>query len=367
MTLVKTPYLFSRYLIQTFLNWLLVVALAVGSIVAIFDFTELFRRAATKSKIGVPLILKMLLLRFPTHIQELLPFVILFGAIMALWRLNRNNELIVMRSAGISIWQILSPMILLALSIGFFDLVFLGPYSAKLMSRFEVLEDKYLTDRAETISIVETGLWLREHHDQSERILRITRIDFNKKLLEKVTMYEFNAKNELVKRLDAENAILDQHILEMNNVWQSYPRAISEKLDHIKFATTLSLQNIQESSADPRTLPLWMLMYYADLMEQSGLSSQKYLLRWHSLISGCLWLGVMIILAATFSLNPARSKQTSLMFGIGVLSAFILYFFRDMTAALGLAGTIPSILAAWAPTLVTALFSITKLLYSEDG
>jgi len=357
----------ARYLIHTLMNWFLVVALAVGSIIAIFDFTELFRRAALKTKIGFPILLKMLFLRFPIHMQEVLPFIVLFAAIMAFWRLNRNSEVVVMRASGISIWQILSPLVMLGLAIGAFDLVFLSPISAKLMSRFEVLENKYLSDRSEAISIADTGLWLREGLEKTDRLMHVLSIDFKKKLLHKITLYEFDKKDVLLKRSDADVAILGHNTLDLKDVWQVMPGSIAEKIDHVRFHTSLDLKTIQESTADPRTLPFWALIYYANLMEHSGLSGQKYILRWHGLLAGCIWLGVMVILAATFSLNPLRSRQASLMIGIGVIASFLLYFFRDMTTALGLAGTIPSILAAWAPTIVTAFFTITKLLYSEEG
>jgi lipopolysaccharide export system permease protein len=351
----------------TLTNWALIVTLAVSSIMAIFDFTELFRRAATKSNVGVGLLFKMLLLRFPTHIQEILPFIVLFGAVLAFWRLNRNTELVVMRASGLSIWQILTPMISIALLLGVFDLVFLSPLSAKLMGRFDILQNRYLNEHAETSTVSETGLWFKDKHDKTDRVIRVGRIDFNQNMLYGVSVYEFDPTNTFATRTDAHLAQWDNNGFRLYNGWQVKPGHVAQKFNELQFATLLNLHNIQDSFANPKTLPFWSLIYYANLMEQSGLSGQRYMLRWHSLLAGCIWLGVMVILAASFSLNPLRSKRTSLMIGTGVLLSFLLYFFRDMSAAMGHAGTIPSILAAWAPTGVTAIFAATKLLYSEDG
>lgn len=365
--IVKTPLIFSRYLMISLINWGLVVMLAVSSIMAIFDFTELFRRAATKSNVGVGLIFKMLLLRFPTHIQEILPFIVLFATILTFWRLNRNTELVVMRASGLSIWQILTPMVTVALLIGAFDLVFFSPLSAKLMGRFELLQNRYLNEQAETSTLSETGLWLKDKYKTTERVIRVERLDFSNKILHGVSVYEFEQPNRFTVRTDAQTAYLDNNGLHLNEGWQVTAGAAAKKFKNITFATMLNLHNIQDSFANPKTLPFWSLVYYAHLMDQSGLSGQKYLMRWHGLLAGCLWLGVMVILAATFSLNPARSKRTSLMISTGVFISFLLYFFRDMSTAMGQAGTIPSLLAAWAPTGVTAIFAATKLLYSEDG
>jgi lipopolysaccharide export system permease protein len=364
---LNTPLTFLRYLARVLVHWMLIVTLAIGSVIAIFDFTELFRRVATKNTVDVPLMLKMLALRFPLHIQEILPFIVLFAAIMTFWRLNRSSELIVMRASGLSIWQILFPMISLALVIGIGDLVFFSPFSAKLMNRYEVLENKFLNDRSSHFAIAETGLWLKEQYQKENRIIRVGHIDFDNKLLYNVTLYHFNPDNQLEQRLDANIASLDHQILKLKNVWRIKPGSVAQKIEKEQYHTSLNLQNIRDSFADPKTLPFWSLLYYSHLMEQSGLSGQRYLIHWHSLLAKCIWLAVMIVLAATFSLNPLRSKQAPLMLGLGVIASFILYFFRDMSTAMGLAGTIPSMLAAWAPTGVTALFAATKLLYSEDG
>lgn len=364
---MKTPFLFSRYLVLTLTNWALIVTLAVSSIMAIFDFTELFRRAATKSNVGVGLLFKMLLLRFPTHIQEILPFIVLFAAILAFWRLNRNTELVVMRASGLSIWQILTPMITIALLIGVFDLVFLSPLSAKLMGRFDVLQNRYLNDHTETSTISETGLWLKDKHSKTERVIRVGRIDFKKNLLYGVSVYEFDLKSKFATRADAGVAKWDNKGLYLYDGWQVKPGDVAQKFKELQFLTLLNLHNLQNTFANPKTLPFWSLIYYANLMKQSGLSGERYLLRWHSLLAGCIWLGVMVMLAASFSLNSVRSNRASLIIGTGVLLSFLLYFFRDISAAMGQAGTIPSILAAWAPTGVTAIFAATKLLYSEDG
>lgn len=366
---MKTPLLFSRYLMVTLINWGLIVMLAVSSIMAIFDFTELFRRAATKSNVGVGLIFKMLLLRFPTHIQEILPFIVLFAAILAFWRLNRNHELVIMRVSGLSIWQILMPMITIAFLLGVFDLVFLSPLSAKLMGRFENLQNRYLNENAEMTTLSETGLWLkdRDRNNGTERVIRVERIDFNKNILQGISVYEFDSNSKFDVRTDAREAFLDDTGLHLYEGWQVKPGTVAKYFKDITLATLLNLRNIQESFANPKTLPFWSLIYYANLMEQSGLSGQRYLLRWHGLLAGCVWLGVMVMLAATFSLNPVRSKKTSLIISTGVFVSFLLYFFRDMSTAMGHAGTIPSLLAAWAPTIVTAIFAATKLLYSEDG
>ena len=55
------------------------------------------------------LLLEMAALKLPHMAQEIMPFAILFGTMMAFWRLTRSNELVVARAAGVSVWQFLTP------------------------------------------------------------------------------------------------------------------------------------------------------------------------------------------------------------------------------------------------------------------
>ncbi len=75
----------------------------------------------------------------------------------------------------------------------------------------------------------------------------------------------------------------------------------------------------------------------------------------------------MILIAATFSLRPARRGGVGRMIGLGVASGFLLYFLSDLVFALGLSARIPVMLAAWAPAAVSSLLGLAMLLHLEDG
>ena len=51
----------------------------------------------------------------------------------------------------------------------------------------------------------------------------------------------------------------------------------------------------------------------------------------------------------------------------GLTTAFALFVFSDVVFALGLAETIPTLLAAWTPAGASFLIAIAMLLHLEDG
>ncbi|NIQ97401.1 MAG: LptF/LptG family permease, partial [Desulfuromonadales bacterium] len=70
---------------------------------------ELMRRAASREEASLGIVLEMALVKLPLMAQQLVPFAVLFAGMFTFWRLTRNQELVVARGAGVSVWQFLLP------------------------------------------------------------------------------------------------------------------------------------------------------------------------------------------------------------------------------------------------------------------
>ena len=107
VTLSRT---FSSYVGRQFLFSFLAFTIGLLAIIMLFDTLELFRRVSARAEVaGTSTVITMALLKLPTMAEKLIPFSALLGAMFAFWRLNRYNEFVVARAAGVSIWQFLAP------------------------------------------------------------------------------------------------------------------------------------------------------------------------------------------------------------------------------------------------------------------
>ena len=111
MLIAKT---LSSYLARQVLIWCGGVFGVMLTITFLLDYLELIRRGASRPEATLGLLFEMAALKLPHMAQEVLPFGILFGTMLAFWRLTRSNELVVARAAGVSVWQFLMPAELLA-------------------------------------------------------------------------------------------------------------------------------------------------------------------------------------------------------------------------------------------------------------
>jgi len=75
----------------------------------------------------------------------------------------------------------------------------------------------------------------------------------------------------------------------------------------------------------------------------------------------------MVIVAAVFSMQVFRLGKIGRMVLGGVGSGFLLYFLSDLAEALGGAGRVQPIIAAWSPASIALMIGVTVLLYNEDG
>lgn len=368
--IVMNPFsTLGRYCNRSFLKSFLITLICIGLIVAFFDFSELQRRTSTRPDILLGLKLKLVGLKLFYVLEQILPFIVFISSLFIFWRLNRHNEVVVTRASGVSALKLVIPVVLGALFIGFVDLSVINPVSSLMMQKHEKLEDKHLKNKeGSALNVSANGLWLREEHSGREWIYRMGSVDLAKKTFRNVTIYNFLENNEFVERFDATSAQLtDNHQLILTDVWHIEKGKAAEKLASYRVSTTLNQESIENIGLHRAELSFWQLPKYINLLMNSGLSSLKYDMYWHSMLARAFWLGTMILLAAAFSFGPIRSGGAVLLVVVGLLSGFILYFVRDFTCALGSSGVVPPMLAAWLPCVLTMVVGLTLLLHLEDG
>ena len=113
---MRFPLTFGAYISRRFLWMALLMLTALTGLVALFDFIELLRRAATRQDASFGIVSAIAGLRIPFIALQVMPFAILLGGILAFWRMARASELVVARSAGISAWGfLLGPVIVASL------------------------------------------------------------------------------------------------------------------------------------------------------------------------------------------------------------------------------------------------------------
>lgn len=364
---MRFSFTLSKYIARLYSSWFIGVFCAFSFIIVIFDYIELFRRARNRSDIGFGLISKMVLFHLPNTAQQLVPFVVLFSVMLMLWRFGRTSQLVSARAAGTSIWQVIAPIIGVVCLYVALDFTVINPMGAMMMERFEKVDNQIFRRKSNLLAISGSGLWLRQSNQEGYSIVKISKVMPAQQTLENITVYNFGKDNAFVSRLDARAGRVAGHSWRLQDVFLAQPDKKTEYLATYDWTTDLDLASIQSQFLSPDTLSFWELPKYIAAIEKAGLSSVKHKIYWHNTMSRPLLFLSMIILAAigVYRVMQRRANFTFVIMGIGI--AFLLYIFYNVMAALGNSLTVPVILAAWAPALLSLCLMLAFLLHLEDG
>jgi lipopolysaccharide export system permease protein len=368
---MRLPWTLSFYIGRQYFLSVLFTLLALMAIAGLLDAVELIRRSASKEAISFAVMLEMLFFKLPGLTEKLVPFAGLIGGMVALQRLTRTHELIVARAAGVSVWQFMMPALISMLLFGIVFVMAYNPVAATMLARFEKLEMKYFSGRTSMLTVSPSGLWLRQVEEgkrhEKEHIIHALSISEQGMKLSHVTIFTFDDSARFLNRIDAQTATLENGYWLVKDALITTPGQPAQRVPAKVLDTDLTIEQIQDSFASPRTMSFWQLPGFIRSLEAAGFSALQHKLYWHVVFSTPFMLCAMAFLAAAFSLRmPRRGGSRSLVVA-GIFSGFLFFFISDIIHALGLSGSLPVQAAAWAPTAIVMLIGGAVLLHMEDG
>jgi len=348
---ILTGYLMRSILASTMLVLLVFLALA-----GLFEFIG--QLGSTQGSFGIPQALLFAALRMPQLAFEMLPIAALIGALLGLGGLANNSELVVMRTAGLSIARLAGMVAAAGLVLAIFTgLVgeFIGPpldYFARTMrdeARYEK-EDRDIGNAA----------WVKD----GPVILHLERIntqfDFGA-----LYLYRFNEDNSLKSIAKAENAGIDESdnwILENfretrfqdgNIEVTESPLAIeSFDVDGDLLAITL---------VKPVSLSARGLMSYIGYLKKNGLAAERYETEFWSRISKTATVMVMPVLALAFVFGSLRSTGSGGRLMLGVLIGLAYFLASEMLANSGQVFDLNPAIVTWVPSLALVMVTVFAL------
>jgi lipopolysaccharide export system permease protein len=363
----------SAYVGRIFLSSTLAVLAGLLAVVALFDIIELMRRASGRQEVAFGDLATITALKLPFLAMEILPFAVLLGGLVAFWRLTRSSELIVARAAGVSAWQFLAVPVLAAVALGAFATTALSPVSATMLARADRLDAALLRGGAGALGLAGGGIWVRQPDPSIPgggwAVLRGQRVELAGTTLRltNVSVFRLERDDRFHSRLEAAEARLEPGRWVLRNAASVAVERPREPLPEVAIPTDLTVQRLQESLAPPDTLSFWALPRFIAVLEQAGFSSLKHRLRYQALLALPLLAGVMVLVAAGFSMRPSRRGGVGLAIAAGVGAGVALFVLTKVVGEFGGSGAIPVTLAAWTPSAVGLALAVAMLLHLEDG
>ena len=238
-----------RYILKHFVLIFFATLFALAAVILLFDMIELLRESSKREAVAFLDLGVMALLKSPQMIHIILPFVVLISGIIFFLKFSRSSELIVMRAVGMSVWNFMTPVVLITFLIGVFDVTIFNPFSAMTAKRYERLEEHLGMTNSNPFSWSENGLWLREAQENQTIVVRSSRVrqENNNVLLDRVSVMELTPDNKFVRQLETQTARLIDGYLILSNPFVIEPALETGKvMPDVSFKTDFTLEGILE-------------------------------------------------------------------------------------------------------------------------
>ena len=362
----------SLYIARRFLWMVTRVFLAFFGIMMLIDMIEQLRRFSSQG-VGVAEAAQLALLNVPETLYRVMPLIMIMAAIALFLALARSSELIVVRAAGRSGLRFLVTPVVVAVAVGALMVALFNPIVAATSKAFDAARAALSQGGGSVLSVADTGLWLRQGGEDGQTVIQAARSNPDGTELFGVTFIGFDAQGLPTERVEAEAARLQDGgwVLTGAKSWDldaANPELGATKaVGETNLPSNLTPDRIRDSFGTPSAIAFWDLPGYIAGLEQAGFSARGYRLWFQMELAQPLLMAAMVLMAAGFTMRHVRFGGTGQMVLYAMLAGFGIFFLKNFAQALGDAGQIPIIVAAWSPPLAAALMSLGLLLHLEDG
>ncbi len=355
-----------RYLSHEILKYAGIVLVTVVGIYVAVDF---FERIDNFLNAGLPATRTFVYLAYkiPFIITQILPLALLLAMLISFGIMSRNNEILALRSGGVSIYALMKPV----LAIGVFFTVFhfffaeiIVPLSSGKSNRIWLEEVK---KKSAAVSR-EKNVWLKDNR----LITHIRYYDKREKTVQGITLFYFDDTFRLVRRVDARKGVYDE-----KNGWLLYD-LMEQVLDSksgeyaVHFfgekneALSITPENLEIVVKKSEEMNFLELYRYVKKVESEGYDATLYKV---DLQAKAAFPFICLILSILGLGMSARGKvreglAVSISFGLG--AAFLYWVFYGFCISLGYGGMLPPWMAAWTANFVFSCFGIIILMNAEN-
>jgi len=361
---IQFPLLLDDYVMREYATNFSIVLFSFSLLFLIFTFFELigpiFRNRTPLVTVG-----EYLINLIPFILYNVTPLCALVAVLVTFVAFNRTSELTAMKTSGISLYRIITPVlvvtVLISVPLFAFDESYLPSANRRQEALLSIIKDK----PAQTFSRPDRQWISGQTNNAGEpaRIFYYQRFDAETNKFANLTVFEFDpAGFTLQRRIFATSALWDQQVNNwvFVNGWQR--TFAGETIASYQPFTVSTFPEIKEQPTyfKKEYIPS-QEMSYAELsdyiadLKQSGFETKRLSVQLNKKIAYPLITLVMAILAIPFALSMGK-KGSLTGIATAISLAIVYYVVALIFESLGNVNTLPAVLAAWTPDL---LFGIT--------
>jgi len=367
---IQFPLLLDDYVMREYATNFAMILASFSAISIIFTFFELigdiFRNRTPLFTVG-----DYLLNLIPFILYNVTPLCALVAVLVTFGALSRSSEITAMKATGVSLYRIVTPVLIVTMMISAglfaFDELYLPTANRRQEALLSVIKDKpaqtFLRPDRKWISGQTTA------SGEPSRIFYYQFFDADKNVFANLSVFEFAPNTfALQRRIFAASARWDSRV----NRWvfdDGWQRTFTdETVASYQPFTVATFPEIREQPGyfKKENIPSQEMSYgelsrYISDLKQSGFDTTRLSVQLNRKIAYPLITLVMAILAIPFSLSMGKKGSLAgIATAIGLAIAY--WVVAGLFEAMGNVNTLPPLLAAWSPDLLFGIAGTYLLL-----
>ena len=347
-----STHILDRYLLR---EYLVFMAIGLGVAAVLFVVIDLLQTLDRYIRIKPPLIyvIEHFLYRVPAALHDGLPVVMLVATIFLFLALARYHELTAMKAAGMSLYRVAAPILVLGAGVA----VLSGLFQELLLPRLNELGDE--VDRVKIRGQLPRHLQSRERlwlRTADSRFYRVELLHPGNADMYGVTVLEVDQSTfRLQSRLDARRAHWTPDGWELTDgAFREFgPRGEVQTVPFVMTAIDLreDMDDFTKIHKPIAAMSYFELRDYVDRLEATGYQVKKYTVELYSKLS-FPWVNlIMVLVAIPFSLqSPRGGRLFGVALAIAIMAGYLVVHY--VALAFARADLLPPLLAAWTANII---------------
>ena len=303
-----------------------------GLILNLFEEMEFFKNLETS--LLIPLMLTALYI--PNMIIKLLPFIIFISSMWFLLNLRNSKDLLTLKVFGYSNFKIFFILASTSFLFGWLILFAINPVTSTMIKFYEKTKSEYSRDIDHLITINKNGLWIKENVKEGHRI--ISADETRNEVLKNITIFNLDENYNLIETIYSKTAnISDNRWILKNVTINRLIDGVNEE-DSVNEYFLLSKYNYEKitnlfKNFDTMSF-LDLILDYKDLQNR-GYNKSYLDQNLNAMLSLPFFLFIMTALASILSMNTLKKSNSFTLIVAGLISCVAIYYFKDLSLALG--------------------------------
>ncbi len=355
-----------KYIVSNFLKSFLIILAIIfcfGIVLNLFEEVEFFKNMNVS--IIKPLTLTMIFV--PSLVLKLLPFIVFISSMLFMHKIRNNNDLLILKIYGFSNLKIFLIIASISFFLGCIVLTIVSPITSSMVKYYEITKSQHARDIDHLVTFNKNGLWIKEQTENGHRIISARNI--NKANLQDVKIYEFNKESDFIKKIYSKNVNIETKTWIFNDliIFENSDGSFKKfSKENTKIISGYDYESIIGLFSNSDTISFMDLIINYQKLINSGYTKQFLNQNFHSLLSLPFLLFLMTGLASILTLYTTKKGENIKSIILGLALSVLVYYFKDLSLALGKTDRIPLILSIWAPVIALSLFSFIGVLQINE-